>query len=44
MPSTVRLLFMYGWPAGFPVLVGACQFGTAWAGLRENSFIHQKNM
>ena len=28
------------WPAGFPVLVGACQFGTAWAGLRLNSFIH----
>ena len=29
------------WPAGFPVLVGACQFqfGTAWAGLRLNSFI-----
>ena len=25
---------------GFPVLVGACQFGTAWAGLRLNSFIH----
>ena len=24
------------WPAGFPVLVGTCQFGTAWAGLRLN--------
>ena len=29
------------WPAGFPVLAElACQFGTAWAGLRLNSFIH----
>ena len=27
------------WPAGFPVLAGACQFGTALAGLRRNSFI-----
>ena len=29
------------WPAGFPVvLAGAFQFGTAWAGLRLNSFIY----
>ena len=30
------------WPAGFPVLVGACQFGTAWSGLRLNSFIQAR--
>ena len=30
------------WPAGLPVLVGACQFGTAWAGLRLNPFIHEQ--
>ena len=24
----------------FPVMAGACQFGTAWAGLRFNSTIH----
>ena len=28
------------WSAGPPVLVAACQFGTAWAGLRLNPFIH----
>ena len=28
--------------AGFPVLVGACQFGTARAGLRLNSFIRSR--
>ena len=26
----------------FSVLAGACQFGTAWAGLRLNSFIHSR--
>ena len=29
------------WPAGFLVLVGACQFGTTWAGLRLKAFIHK---
>ena len=28
-------------PAGSPVLAGTCQFGTAWAGLRLNSFIQE---
>ena len=30
---------MAGCPPPPPVLAGACQFGTAWAGLRLNSFI-----
>ena len=38
-PATPR------WPAVFsPVLAGACQFGTAWAGLRLNSFIQDPGL
>ena len=37
VPSTVRTLLAGRSPPGAGVLAGACQFGTAWAGFRNQN-------